>query len=185
MATQPDRPIPLAYLITFTCYGTWLHGDERGSADDDHRMPGTPYLVPDAGRRDLAARVMREPPYQLDEAKRCCVLAAIREVCEVRAWRLLAAHVRPNHVHAVVTGAEVSERIMNALKAYASRRLNQGRFDDDGCKRWTRHGSTRYLWNEAAVEQAVAYVVDEQGEPAAVYDVRRDGGTAPSRSRLG
>jgi hypothetical protein len=25
--------LPLAYLITFRCYGTWLHGDERGSVD--------------------------------------------------------------------------------------------------------------------------------------------------------
>ena len=25
-----DTGIPLAYLITFRCYGTWLHGDARG-----------------------------------------------------------------------------------------------------------------------------------------------------------
>ena len=24
---------PLAYLITWTTYGTWLHGDDRGSFD--------------------------------------------------------------------------------------------------------------------------------------------------------
>jgi hypothetical protein len=41
---------PLAYLITWTCYGTWLHGDERGAADLDHNIPGTPYLPPDAER---------------------------------------------------------------------------------------------------------------------------------------
>jgi len=28
-----DRNEHLAYLITFRCYGTWLHGDERGSID--------------------------------------------------------------------------------------------------------------------------------------------------------
>jgi len=28
-----DRTWPLAYLITFRCYGTWLHGEERGSID--------------------------------------------------------------------------------------------------------------------------------------------------------
>src|SRR6185369_556860 len=26
-----DTDIPLAYLITFRSYGTWLHGDDRGS----------------------------------------------------------------------------------------------------------------------------------------------------------
>jgi hypothetical protein len=24
-----DRSTPVGYLITFRCYGTWLHGDER------------------------------------------------------------------------------------------------------------------------------------------------------------
>ena len=28
-----DRSTPLAYLITIRSYGTWLHGDERGSMD--------------------------------------------------------------------------------------------------------------------------------------------------------
>ena len=26
-----ENEFPLAYLITFRTYGTWLHGDERGS----------------------------------------------------------------------------------------------------------------------------------------------------------
>ncbi len=33
-----DTDIPLAYLITFRCYGTWLHEDERG-ATDRHPLP--------------------------------------------------------------------------------------------------------------------------------------------------
>ncbi len=37
---------PLAYFITFTCCGTWLHGDERGSVDREHNTPGTPVLEP-------------------------------------------------------------------------------------------------------------------------------------------
>ncbi|HEV8590779.1 MAG TPA: hypothetical protein VGQ55_01645 [Pyrinomonadaceae bacterium] len=28
-----DNDVPLAYLITFRTYGTWLHGDRRGSVD--------------------------------------------------------------------------------------------------------------------------------------------------------
>ncbi|MGH9840991.1 MAG: hypothetical protein ACREEM_19730 [Blastocatellia bacterium] len=48
-----DSRIPLAYLITFRCYGTWLHGDERGSVDRDHNIYRTPFLPRDAksGRR--------------------------------------------------------------------------------------------------------------------------------------
>ncbi|HWY68950.1 MAG TPA: hypothetical protein VNX88_09810 [Terriglobales bacterium] len=41
---MPD--IPLAYLITFRCYGTWLHGDERGSIDRHQNQYQSPYIVP-------------------------------------------------------------------------------------------------------------------------------------------
>ena len=36
---QSDQP--LAFFITFTCKGTWLHGDRRGSVDREHagRLP--------------------------------------------------------------------------------------------------------------------------------------------------
>ena len=166
------RQHPLAYLITFTCYGTWLHGDGRGSADREHRIPGTPCLPPDPDRQARAVGVMQVASYALDQARRRCVLRSLHETCTARGWRLLAAHVRSHHVHVVVAAAKTPERVMNGLKAYASRALNAAGFDGQGRKRWTRHGSTRYLWDEKAVEQAVAYVVDEQGEPTRVYDGR-------------
>jgi len=165
---------PLAYFITFTCYGTWLHGDGRGSADRDHRVPGTPYLPADPDRRVNALGAMQHAPYTLDLARRRCVLRCLRETCTARGWRLLAAHVRGTHVHVVVAAADVPERVMISLKAYASRGLNDAGFDAPNRKRWTRHGSTRYLWHEAAVEQAVAYVVDSQGETMEVYDGRAE-----------
>jgi hypothetical protein len=42
--------------------------------------------------------------------------------------------------------------------------------DGPGRKRWSRHGSTRYLNEDAAVAAAVDYVLHCQGEPMAVYD---------------
>ena len=52
---------------------------------------------------------------------------------------------------------------MHAFKAYASRKLGAGR------KRWTRHGSTRYLWTDEDVKGAIRYVVEGQGELMAMY----------------
>ena len=37
-----------SYFLTFTTYGTWLHGDTRGSVDREHNIVETPYLEPDA-----------------------------------------------------------------------------------------------------------------------------------------
>ena len=170
--------MPQAYLITFTCYGTWLHGDARQSADRAHNAPGTPYLAPAQSRFEANRRRMTQRPYALDARRRACVLEALAEACARRGWALRAAHVQDRHLHAVVTAPDGPERVMNALKAYASRRLNENGFDAPDRKRWTRHGSTRYLWTPEAVAAAVEYVVSGQGGTMAVYDGRAAGGPA-------
>jgi len=108
---------------------------------------------------------MRQAPYRLDRRTADKVLEAIREVCVVREWQLVAAHVRRTHVHCVVDGVEYPNRAVADFKAYASRALNREGYR----KRWAREGSTRRLANNAAVLSAVRYVTEGQGEAMAVY----------------
>lgn len=56
---------------------------------------------------------------------------------------------------------------MHKLKAYAGRALNQNYGKKN--HRWTRHGSTAYIWKALQVDSAVDYVVRQQGRPMAVY----------------
>ncbi len=161
---------PLAYFITFSCYGTWLHGDDRGSVDLDHNQVGAPLLPSDPVRRRTEERSLAQPPYSLDEPRRQVVLAAVLEVARHRGWTLLAAHVRSRHVHVVVSAGCPPERVLNDLKSYASRALNRAGLDEPNRLRWTRHGSTRYLWKSDGVRAAVDYVVRQQGEPMAVFE---------------
>jgi REP element-mobilizing transposase RayT len=86
-----------------------------------------------------------------------------------RGWSLLAAHVRTNHVRAIAEADVPPEKVMNEFKSYASRELN--RLDRDGADRkgWARHGSTRWLWKDEDLQQALQYVVEEQGEPMALF----------------
>ena len=58
---------------------------------------------------------------------------------------------------------------MNEFKSYASRELNRLTRDVPERKRWARHGSTRWLWKDEDVRQALRYVIDEQGEPMALF----------------
>lgn len=111
---------------------------------------------------------MRDPPYILDASARLTVLSAIREVCSFRNWTLLAAHVRSTHVHAVVEAETPPEKVLNDFKSYASRGLNKTGEPDR--KRWARHGSTRWLFEDKSVREAIRYVVDSQGEPMAVFN---------------
>ena len=57
-----DRRTPIGFLITFRCYGTWLHGDERGSFDRYHRIYGTAGLPTSQFRREHDRELMKQPP---------------------------------------------------------------------------------------------------------------------------
>lgn len=156
-------PDALAYLITFTTFGTWLHGDRRGSVDLDHNTPGAPFLDA-APRRVRWERVnARQAPVILDATAREIVRAAIVGVCLYRGWSLHALNVRTNHLHAVVSAAAPPESVMHDFKAYATRALRQKGRAADGASPWTAGGSTRYLWKARDVETACHYVLEGQG----------------------
>ena len=163
---------PLAYFITFSAYGTWLHGRDPGSVDRQHNVPGTPFLPPDPELEDRRHHALRQAPYTLDEPRRDVVLRTIREVCAHRSWSLYAVHVRMTHVHVVAAASATPEKVMADLKAWSSRRLREAFGENADRDRWTQHGSTRYLNDAKSLEAAVSYVVDEQGEAMSVYDSR-------------
>jgi hypothetical protein len=85
---------PVAYFLTFTTYGTWLHGREPGSVDRAHNQFGTPVSPPDPQREAARRRRMRQPEYTLNQPQRQVVLRTILEVARHRGWTLYAVHVR-------------------------------------------------------------------------------------------
>ena len=135
-----DTDLPLGYLITFRCYGTWLHGDERGSIDRFHNRYKSPYLPGSDRRRELNTGKLKSDPDTLDAEQRQSLDSAIREVCGHRSWFLHAYNVRSNHVHIVVSiGADKPERALNAFKAYGTRRMRS----DGNWQSHTAPGPTR------------------------------------------
>lgn len=114
---------------------------------------------------------MTRDVYLLDAFGRKLVLASLQVVCSCRGWTLLAAHVRTNHLHIVTIANCPPEQVMTTMKAYSSRALNRSGLDGPDRRRWARHGSTRYLWTEEAVHRAIQYVVHQQGEPMAVFEM--------------
>jgi REP element-mobilizing transposase RayT len=126
-------------------------------------------LPEDPGRQLAEQRVMNAERYYLSGDRRAAVLEALRDVCLHRGWNLLAAHIRTTHLHVIVESNTCPEKVMNAFKSYASRRLNLLEQERPDRKRWTRHGSTRWLWKDLDMREAVRYVVEEQGRPMAVF----------------
>jgi REP element-mobilizing transposase RayT len=166
-----DTDIPLAYLITIRCYGTWLHGDERGSVDRFRNRYQTPRINPNDKWQRHNERQLKTEPVTLNAHQRKTVEDALREVCAFRSWRLHAVNARTNHVHAVVSaGSAKPERVLNDFKSYATRRMKE-----QGCWRfehspWVDKGSKRHLWNERSVALAVDYVVNGQGDDLPDFD---------------
>lgn len=165
------KKIPLAYFITFTCYGTWLHGERITSVDRCHNLVGTEFLGINKAREKCSKNRMKQSPYLLNHPQqRQIALNAIQEACNYRAWTLLAAHVRTNHIHLVIHATDSPENILGTIKAYISRKLNECEPSNKNIQRWTRHGSTKYLWKNSEIESTIQYVIDEQGDPMAVFE---------------
>jgi REP element-mobilizing transposase RayT len=160
-----DTGIPLAYLITFRCYGTWLHGDERGSVDRFHNIYDTPYLQPNQQLNNYIAENLKNEPVKLDAQRRTVVEMAIRETCRKRNWGLLAINIRTNHVHCVIqTGNRNPSQTLSALKANATREMREKDVWSSENTPWADKGSKKWLWNESNVETAIDYVINGQGD---------------------
>ncbi|MGZ5437728.1 MAG: transposase [Pyrinomonadaceae bacterium] len=156
--------IPLGYLISFRTYGTWLHGDERGSTDRFHNAFRTPHIAPNEKWQKHNQRCLQSQPVLLDAAQRRSVENAIRETSDYRRWLLRAVSVRTNHVHVVISiGSAPPARALNTLKANATRQMRE----DGNWRRkhspWSDKGSQKHLWNEQSVAQAMDYVLNGQG----------------------
>ena len=154
---------PKAYLITFTTYGTWLHGNEAGSVWENNS--GNTKLIDARPKLETSQReILKNEPFVMNTQNRQIVLEAILEVCHYRKWQAYAVHVRTNHVHIVISGRATPEKIMNDCKIYATRALKTEQDRKIPPKIWTRHGSTRYLWDAHELSNAVRYVREQQGE---------------------
>jgi hypothetical protein len=152
---------PLAWFITWTTYGTWLHGDARGSFLDQSYVPADPDL-----ERINRAQMTGEA-ISLTEVQRAIVDDVLVRECASQGWRLHARNVRTNHVHLVVAAARAGTWIPSRLKALAATALSDDAglpmADGNGRKRWwTEKGNVVPIEDERALDAAIVYVNELQ-----------------------
>jgi REP element-mobilizing transposase RayT len=149
-------PVPLAYHLTWTCYGQWLHGDARGYVDAHHRTLGEPYVHGGGRLYNVSFNRMAESPCWLGEEERRAVTAALHAACRFRGWSLLAVNVQPDHVHVAVEAPGITgKRAMALLKGRATRLLRQGGARE---RWWTEGGKVELVRDAAHLATVVAYV---------------------------
>ena len=160
-----DTDIPLAYLITFRTYGTWLPGDDRGSIDRFHNEYLGDRVTANTALSKQHQSKLKCPRVTIDAVQRGHVGIAITKVCQFREWDLLALKVRTNHVHVVAAiGTTLVEKALNDFKAYATRGLRENDCWPHEHSPWVNKGSLRRLWNEDSVARACDYVINGQGD---------------------
>jgi REP element-mobilizing transposase RayT len=155
---------PSGLLLTWTTYGSWLHGDERGSYDRKGQTFETHYVAPNPSFENLRRSQLKFLPLLLDAAMRKAVRLAIEECCIFRNWKVFAVHVRTNHVHVAMPNCESGEKMLHDFKSYATRKLRALRLIARGRSVWTSGGSVSRLYGEAEVFRAIDYVKNGQGD---------------------
>ena len=144
-------------MITWTTYGTWLPGDQRGWRS---KIQGN--QLPDPELHLQCAEKMKFAPVSLSIADRATVHAACRNHCSHRGWELHAVNARTKHVHVVVSGYEKPQIIRDQLKANCTNALRQQITPLNVERTWTRGGDCQYLFTEEDLEHAVRYVLEAQ-----------------------
>ncbi len=74
-----DTDLPLGYLITFRSYGTWLHGDERGSTDRFHNVYKSLHIPANERWKQHNTNKLKSESLILTAGQRQSVETAIRE----------------------------------------------------------------------------------------------------------
>jgi hypothetical protein len=68
---------PLAYLITFTTCGTWLHGGEKASVNEEHNRFGEKFVPRNLGLNIKEQSLLKHQSIKLNTLNRNAVLQAI------------------------------------------------------------------------------------------------------------
>ena len=138
-------------------YGTWLHGDPRGSWYQGHLIEGDRPL-------EMASRSsMTHDVVKLSPKERAMVEHTIRTVSTEFGHTLLALAVQPTHVHVVFSPmAEPVKSVVARLKRRTSmevlHRRRQRGAEDVASSIWSAKRFLVFVTDERHLQNTIAYV---------------------------
>ena len=142
-------------LVTWTTYGTWLQGDERGYVKDGEVLKKNEQL-----RRDNEQRLIKGA-VRLSTNEKKIVETAIRKEAEKNEIGLEALAVCSNHVHVVFGYCEQSiEEVVGRFKNAGRAALKNAGIER---KIWTKGYDKRFCYDEDALKNRIRYV-DEHND---------------------
>ena len=143
-------PRTLGYLVTWTTYGTWLQGDERGYVKD-----GRVYAE-DAALRQSNVAAMNQDRLLLTPEQQQVVRDAIRLYARRQGHKLLALAVRRDHFHIVL--GYINEPLAGVVARYkTASRQALGGVGVHG-RTWTAGYDKRFCFDTESLRRRIRYV---------------------------
>jgi len=144
----------LGYMITWTTYGTWLQGDERGYVKDGRIYPGNKALM------ESNKRLQPQDVIRLSRVQQQAVREAIIGEAALQGQCIHALSVQSNHVHIV---AEYVPKPIGKVVAYYKKaaRLALKAMGHNG-RLWTKGYDKRFCFDRTILEQRIKYVQDHK-----------------------
>ena len=141
----------IGYMLTWTTYGSWLQGDERGWAKNGR------VLQPDIRLYLTNKQKLKHKPVKLNESQRRLVQEIIFAESKKINHRIYAFAVCSNHVHIVAEPCSESiSRIVQRYKRVSTYTLQKNGFDG---KVWTKGYDKRYCFDVKDLKNLINYVL--------------------------
>lgn len=178
------------WLLTNTCYGTWLPGKQTGFVgrvwehrpDDPaenprvvHNLPGTPCDEDIPGLEEAAQKRMKGSPIHLTTQQAKAALDQILETATHRGWSIEAVAIMHNHFHIVVgvPGDPAPSKVLGDFKSWGTRALSKQFGEPSSRTWWTERGTKRKLPNDSLGFRFVPHRRDLPGSPDLAFPGRK------------
>ena len=140
----------IGYMITWTTYGSWLQGDERGYVKDSKTlMQNNKLKMANIG-------LQKYPSVKLNQQQKQIAERAIIEESERINQRLFAIAVCSNHVHIVASVSKESiEQVVHRYKYSATSALHESGMQG---KIWSKGFDKRFCFTDFDLQTRIKYV---------------------------
>jgi REP element-mobilizing transposase RayT len=137
-------------MVTWTTYGTWLQGDERGYVREGKIYGGNPRLE-QRNKENQTGNTIKLTKQQKDIVRK-----AIMEEAHKLGQKVHSIAVCTNHVHMVVS--YIRDGIEKSVKHYKNASLVALRKDGFVGRVWTRGYDKRYCFDEKSLKNRIEYI---------------------------
>ena len=140
----------IGYMVTWTTYGTWLQGDERGYVKDGKILEKNDEL------NLINQKLQKYPAFKLNSEQKQIVKKAVLEEAQRINHKIFAIAVYSNHLHIVAGVSEESiEQTVHRYKYSATLALRK--FGKE--KRiWSKGFDKRFCFTNEELERKIKYV---------------------------